>query len=170
MNRNVRRLFRNDGLIVLIVLVVCIVVICSSLFDKGGKNHNTELEIATKNCDLEAVKSLMKSDVNIGEKALRYSAGEGCLKIVKFLIINGININATNSFGWTPLHCAALGGHSEIIKFLLENGADPNIRNKKGETPRNMAEDMTWRNEHKLPYRKIVEMLHSMEKQRKSKQ
>ncbi|QVU16099.1 MULTISPECIES: ankyrin repeat domain-containing protein [unclassified Wolbachia] len=168
MNRNVRRLFRNDGLILLIVLVVCIVVICSSLFDKGDKNHNTELEIATKNCDLEAVKSLMKSDVNIGEKALRYSAGNGCLEVIKFLVEGGVDINAANKFKWTALHSATDKGHLEIVEFLLEQGANPNVKDNDGKSPRKIAVMESRHNKDKS-YREIIKLLAQAEDQHRSK-
>ncbi|KAJ7900246.1 ankyrin repeat-containing domain protein [Mycena olivaceomarginata] len=42
----------------------------------------------------------------------------------------GINLNAKDEFGYTPLHLAADRGHSSIVKFLLENGADPTIKDE----------------------------------------
>jgi hypothetical protein len=37
--------------------------------------------------------------------------------------------------GFTPLHCAAQGGHLEICAELLARGADVNARNDEGATP-----------------------------------
>ena len=30
----------------------------------------------------------------------------------------------------TPLHCAAVGGHTDIVKILIEKGADVNAKDK----------------------------------------
>jgi len=43
------------------------------------------------------------------------------------------------SYGLTPLHSAAFGGHVEIVKLLLERGADPNAKTDDGLTPLHIA-------------------------------
>ena len=35
----------------------------------------------------------------------------------------GVDINAADSDGWTPLHCAASCNSVQMVKFLVENGA-----------------------------------------------
>ncbi|MEZ4648223.1 MAG: ankyrin repeat domain-containing protein [Candidatus Eisenbacteria bacterium] len=42
------------------------------------------------------------------------------------LLVPGIDV--TDSFGWTPLHHAALDGDVDWIEWLLAHGADPRIR------------------------------------------
>ncbi|GFY65171.1 ankyrin repeat-containing protein [Trichonephila inaurata madagascariensis] len=94
MNRNLRRALRassTDGLIFLIILIVCVVAIYSFLFDKKDINDDiyTTLQTATKNCDLETMKSLVKKSrdaSNIGKRALYYAVQRGCLEIVTFLL------------------------------------------------------------------------------------
>ncbi|WP_264374903.1 ankyrin repeat domain-containing protein [Wolbachia endosymbiont (group B) of Carcina quercana] len=176
MSRNVRRLFHKnsiirqgefDGLIFLIVLTVCIVVIYFSLFKKGDESYSATLEIAAKNCDLETVKSLIKDNISIGEKSLRYVAGEGCLEIVRFLVEDGIDINATNKFKWTALHSAADQGKLEIIRFLLDKGSDPTIRDTDGKTPRKIAVLRSRHNKDK-PYDEIIKLLAEAEDRYKS--
>ncbi len=39
----------------------------------------------------------------------------------------GIALNVTDEFGWTPLLLAADAGHEKIVKLLLERGADPEV-------------------------------------------
>ena len=46
------------------------------------------------------------------------------LKIIfRFLVHWGVDINAADSDGWTPLHCAASCNSVQMVKFLVENGA-----------------------------------------------
>ena len=42
-------------------------------------------------------------------------------------MLEGIDTNAQDHAGWTPLHEAVSAGHMRIAQLLLENGADPNV-------------------------------------------
>jgi ankyrin repeat protein len=61
---------------------------------------------------------------------LIYSASNGYADIVRVLIENGTQINATDSYGWTPLMSAVYGGHKEIVQTLIKKGANVNAKNK----------------------------------------
>lgn len=41
----------------------------------------------------------------------------------RFLVGYGCDVNAQDSDGWTPLHCAASCNNLEMVKFLVESGA-----------------------------------------------
>jgi len=56
-------------------------------------------------------------------------------EMVKFLVENGVDINATNDVGNTALHIAADRGFDEILELLLQNKADVDIKNQLGKTP-----------------------------------
>jgi len=47
----------------------------------------------------------------------------------------GIEIDATNSVGQTPLHVACSRGQWDVVKLLLEAGASPDIADRRGFTP-----------------------------------
>jgi RNA polymerase sigma factor (sigma-70 family) len=54
------------------------------------------------------------------------------LEAVKFVLNEGVDINAKLDEGWTPLLKAAERGSTDIFKWLIENGADIHARNESG--------------------------------------
>ncbi|WP_237398557.1 ankyrin repeat domain-containing protein [Wolbachia endosymbiont of Diaphorina citri] len=125
---------------------------------------NRLLRIASENCNLDVVKFSVKNLLSINTQIPRltalHCAAEGkCLKLVKFLVNEGVNINDTGRYkGWTVLHSAAYGGNLEIVKFLLERGANPNTRDTDGKNPRDVAVIESRRNKDK-PYDQIIKLL-----------
>lgn len=51
----------------------------------------------------------------------------------------GIDINAQDHYGLTPLHVAASIGNRDAIACLLDNGANINLKNCRGENPLDFA-------------------------------
>ncbi|ORX44721.1 ankyrin [Piromyces finnis] len=56
------------------------------------------------------------------------------LDILKFLVINNLNINMKDKEGNTPLAYAIKAQNSDIVKYLIENGANINHKNNKGQS------------------------------------
>uniref|UniRef100_A0A3Q3KGH5 Ankyrin repeat and sterile alpha motif domain containing 1A n=1 Tax=Monopterus albus TaxID=43700 RepID=A0A3Q3KGH5_MONAL len=54
-------------------------------------------------------------------------------------IWRGPNVNCVDSTGYTPLHHAALNGHSQVVEALLRNEALTNIADNKGCYPLHLA-------------------------------
>ena len=44
-------------------------------------------------------------------------------------------VNATDKWGFTPLHEAAQKGRTQLCALLLAHGADPTLKNQEGQTP-----------------------------------
>lgn len=68
--------------------------------------------------------------------AVRYDCSN---EMIQSMICSGLNINATNYFGETPLHYAIYRNDSRIVRLLLENGADAYATHFLGETAISMA-------------------------------
>ena len=62
------------------------------------------------------------------------------LEIAKNLIDKGVDINAKNNDGNTPLYMALLFQNEEMVELLIANGADLNAKNNDGLTPLQYAE------------------------------
>ena len=59
--------------------------------------------------------------------------------IRRYVSDQGDDIHATNGFGYTGLHRAAMNGHVEVCRFLVENGADTGKRTRWGRTALDIA-------------------------------
>ena len=69
---------------------------------------------------------------------LHSSAYCGDLEMVRVLLEHGVDVNAQNKNGHTPLDFASRGGHRDdprVARLLIAHGADPNTRNLEGTTP-----------------------------------
>jgi ankyrin repeat protein len=63
---------------------------------------------------------------------LTIAATEGNHEIVDILIQHGVSLRRSSNGGWTPLKCAAAGGHEKVVKKILAAGVD--ISNQQGES------------------------------------
>ncbi len=48
----------------------------------------------------------------------------GHLEVVKLLVGCSADVSCRDKQGFTPLHAAALGGHTDVVKYLLKHGAE----------------------------------------------
>ncbi|KKP06077.1 hypothetical protein THAR02_01858 [Trichoderma harzianum] len=91
--------------------------------------------------------SLLQLTNHHGETMLHYAAAGCHIEVMEFLIAQGLDVNAINSNGWTPLMCALIpikrryyGAKSPIeavqaAQFLLSHGADTSTVTEEGLTP-----------------------------------
>ena len=69
-----------------------------------------------------------------GAPPLWCASAAGHLKIVKYLVSKGANVNSTTKSNSTALRAACFDGHIEIVRYLVENSADIEIANRHGHT------------------------------------
>jgi ankyrin repeat protein len=66
--------------------------------------------------------------------SIQQAADTANIEAVKQHLAAGVDVNASNFAGWTPLHRAANKGHTEIMQLLIANGADVNAKHDAFET------------------------------------
>nr|XP_020455287.1 ankyrin repeat and sterile alpha motif domain-containing protein 1B-like [Monopterus albus] len=77
-----------------------------------------------------------------GKKGI-LGSGSGSIPLPSLLSMwKGLNVNCTDSSGYTPLHHAALNGHREVVLKLLQFEASTNVADSKGCFPLHLA---AWR-------------------------
>ena len=84
-----------------------------------------------------------------GDTILHMAVGMGNKEIVKILLNAGMDVNASDNDGRTPLYAAASGfmleefgfEHSDVITMLVTHGADLYHRDKNGDTPLEYARE-----------------------------
>ena len=56
-------------------------------------------------------------------------------KMTKRLIIRGVDVNAKDSFGMTPLHTAVIANHRDIVEVIVALRSDINTKSHRSQTP-----------------------------------
>lgn len=63
------------------------------------------------------------------------AASLGKIDAMESAVAHGANVNATNSFTWTPLMIAVFYDQQSSVRWLMEHGADVNASSDTGVTP-----------------------------------
>jgi ankyrin repeat protein len=109
--------------------------------DVGGE---TPLDVPIEYGGTETIDLLRKhggktSDWLNADNSIHIAANAGHIEAVKQHLAAGVDVNAKNKGGGTPLHYAVTEGHEEITELLIANGADVNAKNKFAQTPLDRA-------------------------------
>ncbi|XP_066561724.1 ankyrin repeat and sterile alpha motif domain-containing protein 1B isoform X3 [Amia ocellicauda] len=93
----------------------------------------------------ELLEAARTGNVTLVEKLLSGKKGllgtaSGSIPLPSLLSIwRGLNVNCTDSSGYTPLHHASLNGHRDVVLKLLQYEASTNVADNKGCFPLHLA-------------------------------
>lgn len=77
--------------------------------------------------------------VFVGEEIKKEKIEPQPKEVLKALVATGVNLNASDEYGYTPLMVCTANNNSDLVKILLELGADRNILNQDGQTAKDIA-------------------------------
>ena len=110
--------------------------------DVNGKDfaNKTPLDTSTHYEKPEITTLLREHGGKSGaEFSIHLAAELGNAEAVKQHLDAGVNVNAKDTAGGTPLFYAAYRGHKEIAELLIGKGADVNVMADNGVTPLDLA-------------------------------
>lgn len=108
----------------------CLIMAC-----RNGHYEIVEYLVESAGACLELTGLVNFEGENIeGAPPLWCASAAGHLKIVKYLVSKGADVNSTTKSNSTALRAACFDGHLEIVKYLVENNADIEIANRHGHT------------------------------------
>ena len=90
------------------------------------------------------IMGLIRVAFGSGDTPLHSASQWGHEEIVKLLIENGANVNATNKHGQSPLHYSCLFSHKGIQELLISRGANIDAQDNKGRTPKELSYAAEW--------------------------
>ncbi|KAK1622588.1 ankyrin repeat-containing domain protein [Colletotrichum phormii] len=100
-----------------------------------------QLKLCLSHCDASEAEGTRLQNIH-GETLLHYAAVGGQRDTVEFLLDFGLDVNVSNTNGWTPLLCSlalVVGKKTsemcETASFLLQHGAAPTVVTDEGWTP-----------------------------------
>ena len=106
-----------------------------AFLDSAGSGN-----VAVVRLFVEAGMSVETTYASGGLTVLSWAAGFGHLEVVKYLVGQGADVNATRDNGRPVLHSAAISGDLAVVQYLVEQGADVTATDNDGYTVLDVAE------------------------------
>ncbi|WP_295162859.1 ankyrin repeat domain-containing protein [uncultured Brachyspira sp.] len=139
----------------IIIVSILAVIVLWPIIKKITKNIKIEnldnIHIACLYGDLNKIKKLISSGVNINSKdfsnrtPLMYAAEDGAVETIEYLLKNGADINETDVKGDSALIIAIKNNNIKASQLLIEKGADIRIKNEDNKDASNIAADMGYK-------------------------
>lgn len=92
------------------------------------------INIAAESGKSEIVEYLIKHGADLEKNTWIYAAKSGDYELFKEFLRVGLDVNALDSEGNTPLMHAISSGNLDFVKFLVSSGADVNANDSQGST------------------------------------
>lgn len=101
-------------------------------------NRRSQLELFDYLIDLDV--DPLQGDRR-GCNGLHYAARAKKCEVIKRLLEFGLDVNGTDSNGWSPLHWAVASTEdsADVVRLLLQSGCDKSMRDKQDKTARDLA-------------------------------
>jgi uncharacterized protein len=84
---------------------------------------------------LLAIRRCQRQATQRAGQVLLQATEAGDMVQMEALLAKGVEVNARNAHGWTPLHVAAAGGDPAVVALLLKHGANVHAQSHIGATP-----------------------------------
>ncbi|XP_030620523.1 ankyrin repeat domain-containing protein 27 isoform X2 [Chanos chanos] len=97
------------------------------------------LEWVDEDPDEEGERAEMPTQTELCHPLCQCPRCEPTQKRLASLQTDGLGVNSCSVDGFTPLHVAALHGHTELVSLLTRHGANINARNSQSATPLHLA-------------------------------
>lgn len=98
-----------------------------------------DYEVVKAHESLQGLKEVLQAKDSDCNTPLHLSCRNLSIRIIKYLISKGANVNARNKSKLTPLHITIQCGNIEVAEILLRKGAEVNCQDDRGCTPLHYA-------------------------------
>jgi ankyrin repeat protein len=112
------------------------------IIDAGGSDtyHRYKASIQDQNVEEEEFPPSLLTNT-----PLMWAAGNGFLRAIWLLLMDGYSPNDTDSMGNNCLHLAASSGHTKVLQILVDDGANPFVPNLYKNRPIDVASNQQCR-------------------------
>ena len=104
-----------------------------------NRTHRADSRLTMKSQLIAIVAAVLVVGCGGPPKDIREAARQGNIEAVKQYLADGVDVNAKDDWGKTPLHSTAEMRRKEIAELLIANGADVNAKDSWGITPLHYA-------------------------------
>jgi len=129
-------------------VAVRVLLAAGALPDLTGSDQLTALSWAIFSNHQSTVRALIDGGANVrvllqNRQTVLMKAAESLddAELVRYLLGQGIDVNATDTLGQTALMLAAEANHISDVKALLKAGADPSLHDRRGRAAADFAHD-----------------------------
>ena len=108
---------------------------------RDNSDGRTPLHVVSQRGHIRAVEVLIRAGAGVcytndGNTCLVLAAGNGHTETVRTLLYTPeMDVNQSNTLGFTPLHLAVLKKHSNVVQVLINAGADIEAKGFDGSSP-----------------------------------